>query len=83
MAIIEAFKEAMGSKGLVEEINSCTSLVSVFCDIQSVIYLAKNQNTFHKRTKHISVKYHFTGDVIVNKELSFMKILPSRIPPRC
>ena len=43
------------------------------CDSQSIIHLARNQNTFHRRTKHIDVKYNFihgeieTGRVILKK----------------
>ena len=33
------------------------------CDIQSVIFLAKNP-AYHSRTKHIDVQYHFVRDMI-------------------
>ena len=42
MAITEAFKEAKWLKGLVREISSCSMEVSVFCDSQSAIHLAKS-----------------------------------------
>ncbi|XP_056687490.1 secreted RxLR effector protein 161-like [Spinacia oleracea] len=74
MAITEAFKEAKWLKGLVGEFSPCSSLVSVFCDSQSAIHLAKNQNTFYKRTKHIDIKYNFVRDVIAKKELLLKKI---------
>lgn len=80
MAITEAFKEAKWLKGLIEEISSCSKEVSVFCDSQSAIHLAKNQNTFHRKTNHIDVKYNFIRNVIDEKELTFMKIRTEENP---
>lgn len=37
--------------------------VIVFCDSQSAIHLAKDP-TYHNRTKHIEIKYHFVRQVI-------------------
>ena len=37
--------------------------VNFFCDSQSAIYLAKNP-TYHSKTKHIPVKYHFVRQVV-------------------
>lgn len=37
--------------------------VNVCCDSQSVIYLATNVS-YHSKTKHIDIKYHFVGQVI-------------------
>ena len=39
-------------------------------DNQSAIKLAKNP-VFHKRSKHIAIKYHFIRDKVENKEFNF------------
>lgn len=42
--------------------------VRVFCDSQSAIELAKNA-VFHKRSKHIDIKYHFTRELVEKNEI--------------
>ena len=49
--------------------------VVVHCDNQGSVALAKNP-VFHKRSKHIDVKYHFIRDV-VNKNLVQLKYVHS------
>ena len=44
----------------------------VYCDSQSGIYLAKNQ-TFHERTKHIDIKFHFVREIIGSGKLNLEK----------
>ena len=39
-------------------------------DNQSAIKLAKNP-VFHKRSKHIAIKYHFVMEKVENKESNF------------
>jgi len=41
----------------------------IFCDNQSVIYIAQNQK-LHERTKHIKVDYHLVRDVWTKKVIS-------------
>jgi hypothetical protein len=62
MAISEGVKEAIWLKDLLEEISVETSSISVFCDSQSAIHLAKDQ-MYHDRSKHIDVKFHFVRQV--------------------
>lgn len=38
----------------------------LFCDIQSAIHLIKN-STFHSRSKHIEIHYHWICDVLEKK----------------
>ncbi|XP_048493134.1 secreted RxLR effector protein 161-like [Beta vulgaris subsp. vulgaris] len=59
IVIIEAFKEEKWLKGLVGDISSYSNLRRCPSFVIATIHLAKNQNTFHKRTKHIDVKYNF------------------------
>ena len=57
MAAVEASKEVLRLKGLVETFSIIQDSVRVHCDSQSMIHLAKD-HIYHKRTKHIDVKYH-------------------------
>ena len=45
----------------------------LFSDSQSAIHLGKNP-TFHGRSKHIDVQYHWIRDVLDSKLLEFEKI---------
>ena len=45
----------------------------VYSDSQSVIHLFKN-STFHLRSKHIDVIYHWIRDVLESKKLYLEKI---------
>lgn len=38
----------------------------VYSDNQSAIHLARNQNYFHGRTKHIALKYHYIQDTVAS-----------------
>lgn len=42
--------------------------ISVFCDNQSAIALSENL-VFHKRSKHIDIKFHFTRELVENKKV--------------
>jgi hypothetical protein len=37
--------------------------MKISCDSQSTIFLAKNP-TYHSKTKHIDVQYHFVRDMV-------------------
>ncbi|RVW61571.1 Retrovirus-related Pol polyprotein from transposon TNT 1-94 [Vitis vinifera] len=45
----------------------------VYCDNQSVIHLSKN-STFHARSKHIDVRYHWMRDVLNDNLFELEKI---------
>ena len=40
---------------------------------QSAIFLAKNP-TYHAKTKHINVQYHFVGDMVEDKKVMLEKV---------
>ena len=46
---------------------------SLYCDSQSAIHLCKN-STFHSRSKHIDVRYHWIRNVLNSKLLTLEKI---------
>lgn len=45
----------------------------LYCDNQRAIHLAKN-STFHAKSKHIDVRYHWIRDVLDAKFLELEKI---------
>ena len=52
---------------------------TLYSDSQSAIHLAKN-STFHSRTKHIHLKYHFIRSVLEDGQLKLEKIHTSQNP---
>ena len=70
MAATHASKEALWLKRFVSDLGWEQSTVKVFCDNQSALKMMKNP-TYHARTKHISVQYHFIRELIEAKELAF------------
>lgn len=48
--------------------------IVVHRDSQNAIHLAKNQNSSHKKTKHIDVKHYFIRDTIAKKRVILEKI---------
>jgi hypothetical protein len=47
--------------------------VRLDCDIQSAIFLAKNP-TYHRKTKHIDVQYHFVRDMVEENKVLLEKV---------
>ena len=70
IAATKLFKEVEWLKGLISELCLSLSFVCVYCDSQSAICIARNQNTFHRRTKHIDDKYNFICDEVESKRIT-------------
>lgn len=51
----------------------------MYSDSQSVIFLMKNP-TFHSRTKHIQLRYHFIRSHLDDEQLTLEKIRGSENP---
>jgi hypothetical protein len=51
----------------------------LYCDSQSAIHLAKNL-TFHSKTKHIQLRYHFIRSDLEDGHLKLEKIHTSQNP---
>jgi len=45
----------------------------VYSNSQSAIHLSKN-DTYHSKTKHINVKYHFIPDIVTQGDIVVKKI---------
>lgn len=71
--MIEAIKEAIWLKGISKELSMCEGRVTVYCDNQSTIYLAKN-HVYHERSKHIDIRLRFVRDIIAAGEVQVEKI---------
>eukprot|EP00253_Pinus_taeda_P010244 PITA_10244 len=73
IAALDASKEAIWLKGLLDEIGRTQERVNVLCDSQSDIHLATNP-AYHSMTKHIDVRYHFLRHVINGGKVALKKV---------
>ncbi|KAE8694358.1 hypothetical protein F3Y22_tig00110783pilonHSYRG00068 [Hibiscus syriacus] len=73
VAATQASKEAIWLKILLEELGHNQEYASLFCDSQSALHLARNP-TFHSRTKHIRVQYHFICEKVEERTVDMQKI---------
>ncbi|KAK9715175.1 hypothetical protein RND81_06G147800 [Saponaria officinalis] len=60
-------------KKFLQELGQEQEKYRLYCDSQSVIHLAKNL-TFHSRSKHIDMRYHWIRDVLDSNLLQIEKI---------
>ena len=61
IAAIEVGKEIAWIKAFFKELGLQQDEYVIYCDSQSAIDLRKNA-TYHSRTKHIEVRYHWIRD---------------------
>eukprot|EP00253_Pinus_taeda_P036708 PITA_36708 len=73
IAALDASKEAIWLKGLLDEIGKTQEKVNILCDSQSAIHLATNP-AYRSRTKHIDVRYHFLRHVIDGGKVALQKV---------
>nr|GEX02178.1 hypothetical protein [Tanacetum cinerariifolium] len=73
MALTEVVKEAIWLKALLEELGVELNRVTVNYDNQGAIHLSRN-HVFHKRTKHINVRYHFIREVLEANTIEVLKV---------
>ncbi|RVW26208.1 Retrovirus-related Pol polyprotein from transposon TNT 1-94 [Vitis vinifera] len=69
----KACKELLWMKRFIHELGLKQQHYVVYCDNQSTIHLSKN-STFHARSKHIDVRYHWMRDVLNDNLFEFEKI---------
>ena len=73
IAAIEAIKELLWVKKIVNELGFEQNKYVLFCDNQSAIHLSKNAS-FHCSSKHIDVRYHWIRDALNSKQMQLKKV---------
>ncbi|GAA0173588.1 transmembrane signal receptor [Lithospermum erythrorhizon] len=68
IAVTECCKEMLWLKRFFKELGIDQEKFTVFCDSQSAIYLSKNPS-FHSKSKHIHIRYHWVREVLEEKSL--------------
>ena len=79
VAATEASKEMIWLQRFMEELGKKQENSRLYSDNQSAIHLA-NKSTFHLKTKHVHLKYHFIRSVIDEELLKLEKIHTSQNP---
>jgi Reverse transcriptase (RNA-dependent DNA polymerase)/Pol polyprotein, beta-barrel domain/GAG-pre-integrase domain len=75
MAASEATCEALWLRTWIREVFRTDVPVTIYCDNQSAIALAKN-DTFHQRTKHIDIRYHLIREHVASGAIQ-LKFVPT------
>ncbi|GFS33196.1 hypothetical protein Acr_00g0026970 [Actinidia rufa] len=73
IAVVEATKDLLWLRNFTMELGLKQARYVLFYDNQSAIHLAKN-SSFHSRSKHIDVRYHWIRDALDAKLLELKKI---------
>ena len=73
IAATEACKELLWMKKFIQELGFKQQRYVMLCDNQSAIHLGKN-STFHARSKHIDVRYHWLRDALNDNLFELEKI---------
>ena len=73
IAATKASKELLWMQKFLQELGLNQKKFALFCDSQSVIHLSKN-TTFHSKSKHIEVRYHWLREALEMKLLSLENI---------
>lgn len=79
MGLSEACREAIYLRNLFFEITNNLSTISVFNDNQGALKLSVN-NLYHKRTKHIDIRYHFCRECVTNKIVNLIFLETAEMP---
>lgn len=76
VAASAASREAIWLRKLLRDIGyPCAGATTIFVDNQSAIKLVRNPE-FHKRTKHIDIRYHYIREKVEEKEIK-VEYVPS------
>ena len=66
-------KELLCLKKFLQELGLTQERYILYCDSQSAIHLSMN-SSFHSKSKHIDVRYHWIRDVLEEKKMHIEKI---------
>jgi hypothetical protein len=66
-------KKQYGCKDCVQESSLSREAMKISRDNQSAIFMAKNP-TYHSKTKHIDVQYHFVRDMVQRNKVLLEKV---------
>jgi hypothetical protein len=72
IAATHGSKEVVWLQCLCSRIGFEQRTMKVSCNSQSAIFLAKNP-TYHSKTKHIYVQYHFVRDMVESNKVLLLK----------
>jgi hypothetical protein len=75
----EDSKEMIWLQRFMEELGKKQENSRLYCDSESVIHIAKN-STFHSKTKHIQLRYHFIRYALEDGHLKLEKIHTNHNP---
>ena len=73
MVTTHAIKEEVWLQRLCSGIGMVQQAMGLDCDNQSAIFLARNP-TYHSKTKHIDVQYHFVRDMVEENKVLLEKV---------
>ena len=73
MVATHASKEEIWLQRLCSSMGLVQGDIRIDCDSQSAIFLAKNPS-YHSKTKHIDVQYHFVRDMIEDRKVLLVKV---------
>jgi hypothetical protein len=73
MATTHACKEEIWLQRLCSGIGFIQQVVRIYCDSQSATFLVKTLS-YHSKTKHIDIQYHFVRDMVEEKKVFLMKV---------
>ena len=79
MALSEAAKEVVYLKNVFEEVYHKCGPITIHNDNQGTCKLSYNQ-MFHKRTKHISIRYHYVRDLVEQGEIAVRYLPTDKMP---
>lgn len=73
METTHASKEEIWLQILCSGIGLLQQSVRIDCDSHSAIFLVKNP-TYHSKTKHIDIQYHFVRDMVEENKMVLVKV---------
>jgi len=73
MVATHVSKEAVWLQRLCSNMGLVQGAIRIDCDNQSAIFLSNNP-TYHSKTKHIDVPYHFVREMIEDKKALLVKV---------